>query len=105
MEADESGTHAQLRNARKEVIDPAIAVNSGRTFKTMGDGFLVAFASAQAAVACAVAIQQDMGPAQCPHARWIPHRFPMPPLLIKQTRATDTSTKSTLTISLLHGAA
>ena len=60
MEADESGTLAQLRNARKEVIDPAIAVNSGCNFKTMGDGFLVECASAQAAVACAVAIQQDM---------------------------------------------
>jgi hypothetical protein len=66
MEADESGTLAQLRNARKEVIDPAIAVNSGRTLKTMGDGFLVEFASAQAAVACEVAIPQDMGTGAMP---------------------------------------
>ena len=60
MEADQAGTLHQLGAARKEVMDPAIAEHGGRTFKTMGDGFLVEFGSAQAAVECAVAIQQTM---------------------------------------------
>jgi len=60
MEADEAGTHAQLRAHRKELIDPAIAEHSGRVFKTTGDGLLVEFAGPMDAVNCAVAIQREM---------------------------------------------
>ncbi len=60
MEADESGTLARLRAHRLELIDPAIAKNDGRIFKTTGDGMLVEFASAVDAVRCAVEIQQRM---------------------------------------------
>lgn len=58
VSADESGTLARLRALRREVIEPNITTHAGRLFKTMGDGFLVEFASAVQAVGCAVAIQQ-----------------------------------------------
>jgi len=57
--ADEQGTLARLRALRRDVIDPSIATHAGRLFKTMGDGFLVEFASAVQAVSCAIAIQQE----------------------------------------------
>lgn len=41
MEADESGTLAQLKTHRKELIDPKIAEYGGRIVKTTGDGMLV----------------------------------------------------------------
>jgi adenylate cyclase len=56
--ADEQGTLARLRALRREAIEPNIAKHAGRLFKTMGDGFLVEFASAVQAVSCAIAIQQ-----------------------------------------------
>jgi adenylate cyclase len=58
MEADEAGTLTRLKALRREVIDPLIAIHSGRTVKLMGDGALVEFASAVDAVACAIAVQK-----------------------------------------------
>jgi adenylate cyclase len=55
---DEAGTLAKLAALKRELIEPAIAKHSGRLFKAVGDGFLVEFASAVQAVACAVAIQK-----------------------------------------------
>jgi adenylate cyclase len=43
--ANEEATLARFK-ARAELIDPAVAENRGRLFKTTGDGFLVEFASA-----------------------------------------------------------
>ena len=57
MEADESGTLAQLKSLRKELIEPKIAEYRGRIVKTMGDGLLVEFASVVDAVECAVVFQ------------------------------------------------
>ena len=54
MEADESGTLAQLKTHRKELIDPKIAEYGGRIVKTTGDGMLVEYASAADAVQQAV---------------------------------------------------
>ncbi|MFO1158510.1 MAG: adenylate/guanylate cyclase domain-containing protein [Reyranellaceae bacterium] len=54
---DEAGTLARLAALRSEVIEPAITRYGGRLFKAVGDGFLVEFASAVQAVACAKAIQ------------------------------------------------
>ena len=54
---DEEGTLQRLRNLRNELIDPAIKQHRGRIIKTMGDGFLVEFASAVDAVRCAIDIQ------------------------------------------------
>src|SRR5499426_3426323 len=59
MEADEAGTIAALKIRRTELLEPLVAKNHGRIFKLMGDGFLVEFASAVNAVACAAALQQE----------------------------------------------
>src|SRR5215813_3264080 len=56
--SDEAGTLAQLQVLRTEVIEPQIAKHSGRLFKSVGDGFLIEFASAVQAVSCAKAIQE-----------------------------------------------
>ncbi len=61
MGADESGTLAQLKALRKELIDPKIAEYDGRIFKTTGDGILIEFSSVIDAVQMAVEVQHDMG--------------------------------------------
>jgi len=60
MEADEEGTLARLRRLREDIIDPAVARHRGRVFKAMGDGLLIEFPSIVEAIACAVAIQQEL---------------------------------------------
>ncbi len=60
MRADETGTLAQLKTLRKELLDPKVEVYGGRIVKTTGDGILIEFQSAVAAVECALAIQQAM---------------------------------------------
>ena len=60
MGADESGTLAQLKTHRKELLDPKIAEHVGRIVKTTGDGILVEFGSVVDAVACAVEVQRAM---------------------------------------------
>ena len=57
MGIDEVGTLARLKALRRDLIDPMIAAHSGRTFKLMGDGALVEFASAVDAVTCAIEMQ------------------------------------------------
>ena len=57
--ADEAGALASLGVLRRGIIEPNVAQHSGRLFKVMGDGFLVEFASAVQAAACAVAIQKE----------------------------------------------
>ncbi|MFM9974474.1 MAG: adenylate/guanylate cyclase domain-containing protein [Beijerinckiaceae bacterium] len=54
---DEAGALEDLRALRTNVIEPAISRNAGRLFKIMGDGFLVEFPSAVAAMTCALEIQ------------------------------------------------
>ncbi len=68
MERDEAGTHARLKENRLSVFDPHVADHGGRVFKLMGDGALVEFPSAVAAVSCAVAIQKAMELAEQRHA-------------------------------------
>ncbi len=60
MGKDETGTLAALQGHRNEHIDPTISEYGGRIVKTMGDGLLLEFPSAVAAVQCAVAVQQGM---------------------------------------------
>ena len=60
MQLDEDGTITRQRACRAELIDPEITNHNGRIVKVMGDGLLVAFASAIDAVACAVRIQRAM---------------------------------------------
>ena len=58
MEADESGTIAQLKTHRKELIDPKVEEYSGRIVKTTGDGILIEFPSVIDAVQMAVDVQR-----------------------------------------------
>src|ERR1700730_3555361 len=60
MGIDEAGTLARLKAMRRDLVDPLIAAHSGRTFKLMGDGALVEFASAVDAVTCAVEVQKQV---------------------------------------------
>lgn len=66
MEADESGTLAQLRTHRKEVIDPKIEEYGGRVVKTTGDGILIEFASAVDAVQTGLDVQRAMAARNAP---------------------------------------
>ena len=63
IEHDEAGTVAALKAWREASLEPLLAEHEGRIVKTMGDGVLVAFASAVNAVACAVALQQGLAAA------------------------------------------
>jgi adenylate cyclase len=58
LSADEPGTLRRVRTLRVEIIEPIAQSHGGRIFKTTGDGFLAAFASAVQAVRAAIAIQQ-----------------------------------------------
>ena len=58
--ADEPGTPARVRALRADVVEPLAAAHEGRVFKTTGDGFLAAFASAVQALRCAIAIQDAL---------------------------------------------
>jgi TolB-like protein len=60
MQADEAGTLAALKSRRADVLQPLVSRHHGRIVKLMGDGVLVEFGSAVAAVECAVELQQAM---------------------------------------------
>jgi adenylate cyclase len=60
MGRDEERTLADLKGARRTLIDPTIAAYRGRIVKTTGDGMLVEFASAVEAARCAVEVQLGM---------------------------------------------
>jgi TolB-like protein len=64
--SDEAGTLALLQALRTEILEPQIAKHAGRLFKSVGDGFLVEFASAVQAVSCAGAIQAANGKGRLP---------------------------------------
>src|SRR4030095_11033029 len=58
--ADEDRTLARLRALRSDLIDPTIAVHTGRVVKRTGDGTLVEFRSGVDAVRCAIEVQNAM---------------------------------------------
>jgi len=58
--ADEERTLARLRTLRSDLIDPAIAVHSGRLVKRTGDGAVVEFRSVVEAVRCAIEVQSGI---------------------------------------------
>src|SRR6266581_2777297 len=60
MERDDAGTLARLREIREQLIDPKIAEHGGRVVKTAGDGMLLEFGSADAALRCAIDVQRAM---------------------------------------------
>ena len=57
---DEEGTHAQLKEHLRVVVDPSIAEHRGRIVKSTGDGMLAEFGSVVDAVRCALAVQGGM---------------------------------------------
>ena len=64
MQADEAGTlGCDSSSARRRSSSLLVAKHRGRVVKLMGDGVLIEFASAVAAVQCAVELQQAMAAA------------------------------------------
>ncbi len=60
MSADESGTLAQLKVHRAELVAPKVAEYRGRVVKLMGDGTLMEFGSVLDALGFAVDVQTEM---------------------------------------------
>jgi adenylate cyclase len=60
MEQDETATLTELKARWNEVVEPLVASHQGRIFKRIGDGMLVEFSSAVAAVECAMEMQKAM---------------------------------------------
>jgi adenylate cyclase len=61
MGKDETGTLAQLKALRSELLDPKLEEYSGRLVNTAGDGLLIEFPSAVDAVEYAIDTQQMLG--------------------------------------------
>ena len=57
---DEDATIAALRRCRDETVAPMIAAFDGRVVKTLGDGWLLEFASVVNATRCALEIQKTL---------------------------------------------
>src|SRR5262245_11991923 len=60
MGADEVGTQANLKADGGEIVHAGSAAYKGRNVKTTGYGMLIEFASAVAAVSCAIEVQGKM---------------------------------------------
>ena len=60
MSEDEVGTLADLRELRREVLMPAVAKHKGNVVKSMGDGWLMEFASVADGVNCAIRVQEAL---------------------------------------------
>jgi TolB-like protein/Tfp pilus assembly protein PilF len=74
---DEEGTHAQLQEHLRSLVDPKIAEHRGRVVKNTGDGLLAEFSSVVDAVRCAVEVQRGMAErnAEVPQERRIEFRI------------------------------
>ncbi len=57
---DEEGTHAQLQDHLRSLVDPKIAEHRGRVVKNTGDGMLAEFSSVVDAMRCALDVQRGM---------------------------------------------
>jgi adenylate cyclase len=57
---DEEGTHIQLKEHLRLLVDPKIGEHRGRVVKNTGDGMLAEFSSVVDAVRCAVEVQRGM---------------------------------------------
>lgn len=60
MAADEPGTIQAVRSLQHDLIQPLTDIHGGRIVKTMGDGFLMEFASIVAAVEAAIKLQGSL---------------------------------------------
>jgi adenylate cyclase len=74
---DEEGTHAQLQDHLRSLVDPKIAEHRGRIVKNTGDGLLAEFSSVVDAVRCALDVQRGMAErnAEVPQERRIEFRI------------------------------
>jgi len=61
MERDEARAFTRLWEIRERIINPKIRELGGRVIKTAGDGMLLEFDSADAALRCAIDVQRAMG--------------------------------------------
>jgi adenylate cyclase len=57
---DEEGTHVQLQDHLRTLVDPKIAEHRGRVVKNTGDGMLAEFSSVVDAMRCALDVQCGM---------------------------------------------
>ena len=60
MGEDETSTLAALRELRNDLFQPTVTEHRGEVVKSMGDGWLVEFASVVDAVNCALQIQENL---------------------------------------------
>ena len=60
MGKDETAALDALRELRTQSFEPLVTEYNGDVVKRMGDGWLVKFSSAAAAVACAIAVQEEL---------------------------------------------
>ncbi len=56
--------YMELLRAHNALIDEQVRLHGGRVVKTIGDGFMVAFASARRGLECAIAIQRELTASQ-----------------------------------------
>src|SRR5690349_7891434 len=77
MERDETGTFERLKRLRHELVEPVLERHGGRFVDLKGDGAIVEFQSAVAAVEAAVAIQRAMlsQDAELPEDRRVRYRI------------------------------
>ena len=61
IEEDTAATVAAWQTARDGIFDPEVAEHEGRIVKLTGDGFLAEFPTVQAAVECAITMQERLG--------------------------------------------
>ena len=60
MSLDESGTLAKIKSFTDSILNPAITKHNGKLIKSLGDGWLVAFASCHDAVSCSNTLKQSI---------------------------------------------
>jgi len=60
MGEDEAGTLSALQQVFREIVDPVVRSSHGRIVKSMGDGYLVEFSSANDAIGCATKWQSRL---------------------------------------------
>ena len=60
MGEDAAGTLTALRQLRTELFAPTVEDHNGRIVKSMGDGWLIEFASVVDAVTCAIEVQEQL---------------------------------------------
>lgn len=61
MERDEGGTHVHLKEIRAQFFDPTIVAHGGHIVREAGDGLLLEFKSAGAALRASIEVQRAIG--------------------------------------------